>query len=112
MGEKDKLLVTSNLSLFHSVFQRLALQTRNNQGLFGKGLRHFKSSGHIMAVGDTHVFPGFLTRVLTQHSFQSHRLLFLHVSAEVREENTLDRKFASTWDQTYNQQVMGQNTHH
>ena len=27
-----------------------------------------------MAVGDTHAFPGFLTPVLTQLSFQSHRL--------------------------------------
>ena len=30
------------------------------------------------------VFPGFLTPVLTQLSFQSHRLLFSHASAEVR----------------------------
>ena len=40
-----------------------------------------------MAVGDAHVFPGFLTLVLTQISFQSHRLLFSHASAEVRGEN-------------------------
>ena len=31
---------------------------------------------HIMAVGDTNVFPGFLTPALTQHSFQSHQLPF------------------------------------
>ena len=31
-----------------------------------------------MAVADVHVFPGFLTPVLTQLSFQSHRLLFSH----------------------------------
>ena len=36
-----------------------------------------------MAVGDAHVFPGFLTPVLTQISFESHQLLFSHVSAEV-----------------------------
>ena len=30
-----------------------------------------------MAVSDTHVFPGFLTSVLTQFSFQSHQILFL-----------------------------------
>ena len=30
-----------------------------------------------MAVDDAHVFPGFLPPVLTQLSFQSHRLLFL-----------------------------------
>ena len=36
--EKEKLLVTSNSSFSHSVFKRLVLQTRENQGLFGKGL--------------------------------------------------------------------------
>ena len=49
-----------------------------------------------MAVGDVHVFPGFITPVLTQHSFQSHRLLFSHASAEVRGQNMQERKFAST----------------
>ena len=39
LWEKDKLLVTSNLSFSHSVFKRPALQTRKNQGLFGKGLK-------------------------------------------------------------------------
>ena len=33
-----------------------------------------------MAVHDEHVFPGFLTPVLTQLSFQSHQLLFSHAS--------------------------------
>ena len=37
--EKEKLLVTSNFSFSHSVFKRLVLQTRENQGLFGKGLK-------------------------------------------------------------------------
>ena len=41
-----------------------------------------------MAVGDAHVFPGFLTPVLKQLSFQSHRLHFSHVSAEMNGENT------------------------
>ena len=36
--EKEKLLITSNFSFSHSVFKRLVLQTRKNQGLFGKGL--------------------------------------------------------------------------
>ena len=36
-----------------------------------------------MAVGDTYVFPGFLTPALTQISFQSYQLLFSHASAEV-----------------------------
>ena len=39
-----------------------------------------------MAVSDAHVFPGFLITILTQISFQSHRLLFSHASAEVRGE--------------------------
>ena len=47
-----------------------------------------------MAVGDAYVFPGILTPVLTQFffSFQSHRLLFSHASAEVRGENTPEIK--------------------
>ena len=44
-----------------------------------------------MAVGDTHVFLGFLTSVVTQLSFQSHRLLFSH-APEVRGENTPEKK--------------------
>ena len=58
-----------------------------------------------MAVGDTHVFPGFLTPVLTQTSFQSHRLLFSHASEVMRGENTPERKFASTGDRNHNHQV-------
>ena len=38
MWEKEKMLVTSNFSFSHSVFKRIELQTRKNQGLFGKGL--------------------------------------------------------------------------
>ena len=33
-----KWYVTINFSFSHSVFNRLVLQTRKNQGLFGKGL--------------------------------------------------------------------------
>ena len=39
--EKEKLLVSSNFSFYHSVFKRLVLQTRENQGLFGRGLHAF-----------------------------------------------------------------------
>ena len=39
--EKEKLLVTSNFSFSHSVLKRLVLQTRKNQGLFGKGLKTY-----------------------------------------------------------------------
>ena len=38
LREKEKLLITSNFSFSHSVFQKLVLQTSQNQGLFGKGL--------------------------------------------------------------------------
>ena len=41
-----------------------------------------------------------------QLSFQSHRLLFSHASAEVRGENTPERKVASTGDRTHNHQVI------
>ena len=44
-----------------------------------------------MVVGDAHVFPGFLIPVLTQLSFQSHRLLFSHASAEVSKNSRLNR---------------------
>ena len=52
-----------------------------------------------MAVGDAHMFPGFLTPVPTQ-------LTFLTFSAEVRGENTPETKFASTGSRTDNHQVM------
>ena len=45
-------------------------------------------TGHIMAVGDAYVFPGFLIPVLTQLFYPNpHLLLFLHASAEVRGKN-------------------------
>ena len=37
---------------------------------------------------------------------KSHRLLFSNASAELRGENTPERKFASTGDRTHNHQVM------
>ena len=59
-----------------------------------------------MGVGDAYVFPGFLTQVLNNFSFQSHRLVFSDASAEVRGENTPERSFASTEDRTHNHQVV------
>ena len=44
-GKKEKLLVMSNFSFSNSVFKRLALHTRKNQGLFGEGLSVVKSLG-------------------------------------------------------------------
>ena len=40
----------------------------------------------------THVFPGFLTSVLTQLFFQKPLTTFLTCSAEVRSQNTPERK--------------------
>ena len=39
MWENEKLLIMSNFSFSYSVFKRRVLQTRKNQGLFGKGLK-------------------------------------------------------------------------
>ena len=77
--------------------------TVKTRACLGKG--YFNSSGHITAVGDAHVFPGFLTPVQTQISFQSHRLFFSHASAQVRGENMPERNFASTGSRTHNHQV-------
>ena len=41
---KREIAHTSNFSFSHSVFKRLILQTRKNQGLFGKGQRHEKET--------------------------------------------------------------------
>ena len=60
-----------------------------------------------MAVNDAHVFPGFLTPVLTQISFQSHRLLFSPAAAEVRGKNMPERNFASTRSRTRNHSGWG-----
>ena len=58
-----------------------------------------------MAVRHAHVFPGFLTPVPTQLSFQSHQLLFSHALVEVRGENTPERKFTTTGYRTWDHQV-------
>ena len=41
--KKEKLLFTSNYSFSHSVFKRLELQIRKNQGLLGKELNDVSS---------------------------------------------------------------------
>ena len=45
LWEKEKLLVTSNFSFSRSVFKRIGLQTRKNQGLFEKWL-FIVATGH------------------------------------------------------------------
>ena len=59
-----------------------------------------------MAVGDAHVFPGFLTPVLTQFSFPKPLTTFLTCFCRGERQNTPERKFASTGDRTHNHQVM------
>ena len=66
----------------------------------------FGFNAEVISWWSVHVFPGFLTPILTRLSFQSHRLLFSHASAEVKGENTPERKFASSGDRTHNHQVM------
>ena len=50
MWETDELLITSNSSFSHSVFKTLALETRKNQGLFGKGLIQVPLLKHVRKV--------------------------------------------------------------
>ena len=61
-----------------------------------------------MAVSDAYsmCFLAFSHQYLHNFSFQSHQLLFSHASAEVRGENTPERKVASNGDRTHNHQVM------
>ena len=51
-------------------------------------------------------FLAFSHQNYPNFSFQSHRLLFSHASAEVRGNNTPERKVTSTGDRTHNRQVM------
>ena len=60
-----------------------------------------------MAVGDAHVFLGFLTPVLTQLSAQSHCLFFLHASAEAKIRRKESSSQPSLELKTVNHQVMG-----
>ena len=62
MWEKEKLLVTSNFSFSQIVFKKLVLQTRKNQGLFGKGLKALveKALENIEIEGETSGIHHFL----------------------------------------------------
>ena len=60
--EKEKLLVTSNFSFSRSVFKGLVMQTRKNQGLFGKGLicrNYFMLSGRISRNIGENIFQSY-----------------------------------------------------
>ena len=60
LWEKEKLPVTSDFYFSHSVFERLVLQTRKNQGMFGKGLKKescFMAYQHPRSFGALNPFP-------------------------------------------------------
>ena len=59
-----------------------------------------------MAVGDAHVFPGFLTPVLTQLFFPRPPTTFLTCFCTGERRNYAGKKVASTGDRTHNHQVM------
>ena len=59
-----------------------------------------------MAVGDAHVFPGFLTPVLTQFFFSKSPTTFLTCFCRGERQNSPERKSASSGDRTHNHQVI------
>ena len=66
---------------------------------------HATLTGHIMAVGDACV--SWLSYTSTNTRFLSKATdYFSHTSAEVRGENTPERKVTTTGDRTHNHQVM------
>ena len=77
----------SNFSFSHSVFKRLILQTRKNQGLFGKGFKlllddnfkfdengkkFFKQVENTVAKGEIAIFP-FSHSVFKRLVLQTHK---------------------------------------
>ena len=78
-----------------------------NDWLFVLGFNTTLTANVISCQSVTHTrFLAFSNQYLHNFSFQSHRLLFSHASAEVRGENTPEKKVASTGDRTQNHQVM------
>ena len=67
--EKEKLLVTSNLSFSHSVFKTLVLQTHENQGLFEKGIETFALHKTFTS------YTQFFTPILDLRFYQEHVIL-------------------------------------
>ena len=118
LWEKEKLLVMSNFSFSHSVFKRTVLQTRKNQGLFGKGLIHygtnlsvneknqFENIVGLREIADNHHFLFFTTMSLTlsfhrqilffqphicslQNAFDFHKSTFLYVGKGLTLHHTI-----------------------
>ena len=90
LWEKEKLLVTSNFSFSHSVFKRLVLQTRKNQGLFGKGLKGtcFRQAGYPEIIF-LHLCPfpnlKFLQKVQPMLSISASMVHFMNILGLVRQ---------------------------
>ena len=76
LWEKVKLLVTSNFTFSHSVFKRLVMQTRKNQGLFGKGL----NSISIIVLQPVHLHLPAVLLTSTPNKFYPSHLLLSHIS--------------------------------
>ena len=81
---KGEIALYEQFLLFPLCFQKTST-TRKNQGLFGKGLTAKVISWQ--TVRDM-CFLAFSHQYLHNFSFQSHRLLSSHASAEVRGKNT------------------------
>ena len=58
------------------------------------------------ADGDANMCVSLLSHTSTTTSLKRHQLLFSHASAEVRGENTPERKAAATGYRTHNHQAM------
>ena len=82
LWEKEKLLVTSNLSFSYSVFNRLVLQTRRNKGFFGKELSPLFSIALLILF--THFFQGLKT------AKEVEALVYSETSAKTSEKSVKD----------------------
>ena len=87
--ERGEIAHYKRFLLFPQCFQKSLLQTRKNKDLFGIGLTDRVISWWSM----THMcFLAFSHQYHHKFSFQSHRLLFSHASAEVRGEKYARKK--------------------
>ena len=104
LWEKEKLIVTSNFSFSHSVFNRLVSQGRQKVSLCGNGL----TVKVIAAVSDAHVSPGFLTPVtlLTQLFFSKPPSTFLTCFCRGERRKYAEKIFTSVGNRTHIQPVM------
>ena len=78
LWEKEKLLVASNFSFSHSVFKRPVLQTRKNQGLFGKGLNGYQKDKKKRAPQNTAALLDFHFSVKTFKSKRGKKCIKIH----------------------------------